>query len=106
MKYRKYFTKSIVYIFISFLDSEFNTDLNEMKFYFAFLIYMGLKSEPNSALYWSKCVIFRDIYVQDRISRNSYYDLTIYLHCIEVPDSSDKLRKISHIIHIIIHIIK
>ena len=59
---------------------------------------MGLKSVPNASLYRSNCVIFRDNYLPDRISRNRNYELTRYLHCIEVPDSSDKLSKVSIII--------
>ena len=42
---------------ISFLGSEFKTDLNEMKFNFGFLIYMGLKSVTNASLYWNNCLI-------------------------------------------------
>ena len=64
---------------------------------------MGLNSVPN-VLYWSNCVIFCH-YLRDRIFRNRY-ELIRYLHCIEVPDSSDKLCKVSNVMLIIMHIIK
>ena len=61
MKSRNYFTKSIVYIFISFIGFELKTDLDEMLFW----IFIN-KNKNRCVLPWIKPNSFEETYIPSR----------------------------------------